>query len=178
VVSPGPKPPRRAKRVCGVLGHTLSSGNVREAQRLHVARVTFPQRLHSGTPLRGRKKPKRNKDRNLRHNVLSFFPPSAPPPRQANNTYLMGDVSPWPPAHLQWQVVICQGVRRRSGGTPPLWRRYSRGSPTYVVAGDMSLAARTIILRKKASIIISWIGMHLDLFREFGIREKGQNVSR
>jgi hypothetical protein len=26
--------------------HTLSSGNVREAQRLRVARVTFPQRLH------------------------------------------------------------------------------------------------------------------------------------
>jgi hypothetical protein len=40
------------------LGHTPSSGNVREAQRLRLARVTFPQRLHSGTPLHGDKNKK------------------------------------------------------------------------------------------------------------------------
>jgi hypothetical protein len=52
-VSPGPEPPRRALRVCGVLGHTPSSGNVREVQRSRIARVTFPQRLLIRTPLRG-----------------------------------------------------------------------------------------------------------------------------
>jgi hypothetical protein len=35
------------------LRHTLSSENVREAQRLRIARVTFPQRLLIGWPLRG-----------------------------------------------------------------------------------------------------------------------------
>jgi hypothetical protein len=33
--------------------HTPPSGNVREAQRLRVAGVTFPQRLLEGAPLRG-----------------------------------------------------------------------------------------------------------------------------
>jgi hypothetical protein len=32
-----------------------SSGNVREAQRFRIARVTFPQRLLIGTPLCGDK---------------------------------------------------------------------------------------------------------------------------
>jgi hypothetical protein len=36
--------------------HTLSSGNMRQAYRLRGARVTFPQRLHVGMPLRGGKK--------------------------------------------------------------------------------------------------------------------------
>jgi len=51
--SPGPKPPRRAKRVCGVSGHTPSSGNTHEAHCLRKARVVFPQRLPCCAPLRG-----------------------------------------------------------------------------------------------------------------------------
>jgi hypothetical protein len=38
--------------------HTPSSRNVRDAQRFRIARVTFPQRLHIGTPLRCQSKTK------------------------------------------------------------------------------------------------------------------------
>jgi hypothetical protein len=41
---------------------------VREAQRLRIARVTFPQRLHSGMPLRGYKK--RNKTKIYRNHGI------------------------------------------------------------------------------------------------------------
>jgi len=51
-VSPGVQLPPAVRREA-ICTHTLSSGNVREAQRLHVARVTFPQRLPIRTPLRG-----------------------------------------------------------------------------------------------------------------------------
>jgi hypothetical protein len=53
-VSPGVQLPPALRREA-ICTHTLSSGNVRHAQRLHVARVTFPQRLHMGMPLLGEK---------------------------------------------------------------------------------------------------------------------------
>jgi hypothetical protein len=58
VVSPGVQLPRAGIRREAICTHTLSSGNVREAQRLRIARVTFPQRLLSGMPLRGDINPK------------------------------------------------------------------------------------------------------------------------
>jgi hypothetical protein len=44
-VSPGVQLPSAENQRKAICTHTLSSGNVREAQHLRIARVTFPQRL-------------------------------------------------------------------------------------------------------------------------------------
>jgi hypothetical protein len=66
--SPWPCMPVRGTPRPGIAGHTPSSRNVREAQRLRIARVTFPQRLLYGTPLRGCKFKESNRHLPLKNN--------------------------------------------------------------------------------------------------------------
>ena len=117
-----------SRGAAAIRGHTPSSGNVREAQRLRIARVTFPQRLRYGMPLCGDIMPNISLYFISTKRTTAKFPlparqagPEAALERGAARTRCwVGSCDPT----QQHRAVAARGLRPRpEGGPPPRQRR-------------------------------------------------------